>query len=60
MSESNGEELEQAFFFLIKISCIQNKRTNEKILWRQEHGVYVMDFMVALPQSTDPHFHRQG
>ena len=46
-------------------SHIQNKRTFEKIWLRQEHGVCVLDLMVAPPQtsndrSTDPHFHRQG
>ena len=46
--------------FLIKISCIQNKRTNEKILLRQENGIYVLDLMVALPQCTDPHFSPAG
>ena len=42
------------------MSHIQNKRTNEKIWLRQENGVCVLDLIVAHPQSTDPHFHRQG
>ena len=29
------------------MSYIQNKRTNEKILLRQENGVYVVDLMMA-------------
>ena len=46
-------------------SYIQNKRTIEKIWFRQEISVYVLDLMVAPPQrshdrGTDPHFHRQG
>ena len=42
------------------MSYIQIKRTNEKIWLRQENGVYVLDLMVAPPQSTDPHFHWRG
>ena len=42
------------------MSHIQNKRATEKIWLRQESGAYVLDLMVARPQNTDPHFHRQG
>ena len=35
------------------ISHIQNKRTNEKIWLRQENGVYVLDLMVAHPQTSN-------
>ena len=65
----NGEEREQACFDQASsgkdMSYIQNKRSNEKIWLRQENGVYVLDLMVAPPQtsddrSTDLHFHRQG
>ena len=46
-------------------SYIQNNQTNDKIWLRQEHSVYVLDLMVALPlrsndRSSDPLFHWQG